>query len=567
MYRCPVPGCSKKGSTATSSAPSPDTSGAYEGTKASVKHHISSVHNKDKPYPCTWPDCTKAFSTKQHLDGHRLTHTGEKPYPCTWPDCPKAFARKSHLTAHLLVHVHTGDKPYKCTADIAKCTKAYASKRALLDHVAAWHNGEPRWQCPHAECGEWFNSSSDRSLHVRQAHQGTTWACAVVGCDVQSHSPSARAWHVLSVHQHGTPQFAEYQERKREYDANRRQRRRLARVQRAVAEAMVRKKVEQDSGVQRDVQHLTKDEPRGIIDEYAESAYHAVRLANALPDTTATDDHLTRRGVMQTPSQVVTQLYPEVKTVPIADAVGPPIRVLHLLSDPVHASFGMNAAGTDTAVTLTVLFAAMTVAGIRQGHVISEASPIITHPAWCAAVVDGADCRPVVNASVSAAIGSGALVLVAYGAQVRRCFAAERLRSLGVRRGRERRVGGLTVYDVARSDDGCGLTVVECEHPSAHTNHQQVYSAVALTEQLCSGASDGPAERAIDDIRREVNDVAAHEELQEPKDEQGEGEVEREGEEGGQVAAHEELQELRDEQGEGKEEREGEEEEGRPALW
>ena len=370
MYRCPVPGCSKKGSTGTSSAPSPDTSGAYEGTKASVKHHISRVHNKDKPYPCTWPGC------------------------------PQAFARKSNLTAHLLAHVHTGDKPYKCTADIAKCTKAYTSKHALLDHVAVWHNGEPRWQCPHAECGEWFNSSSDRSLHVQKAHQGKTWACAVVGCDVLSHSPAARAYHVLSVHQYGTPQ---YDARHREYDANWRQRQRLARVQRVVAEAMVRKKVKKDSGAQRDVQPLTKDEPRGVIGEYAESAYHAVRLANTLPDTTTTDDYLTRRGVMRTPGQVITQLYPEVKTVPIADAVGLPIRVLHLLSNPVHASFGMNAAGTDTAVTLKVLFAAMTVAGIRQGHVISEASPIITHPAWCAAVVDGADCRPVVNASVSAA--------------------------------------------------------------------------------------------------------------------------------------------------------------------
>ena len=61
-----------------------------------------------------------------------------------------------------------------------------------------------------------------------------------------------------------------------------------------------------------------------------------------------------------------------------------------------------------------------------------------------------------------------------------------------------------------------GVGWVECEHPSAHTNHQQVYSAVALTEQLCSGASDGPAERAIADIGREADDVAAHEELQEP---------------------------------------------------
>ena len=527
MYKCPVPGCSKKDSTATSSAPSPDTSGAYEGTKAHVKHHISRVHNKDRPYPCTWPDCTKAFPSKRHLDNHRRTHTGERAYPCTWPGCTKAFAQQSHLTAHLRAHVHTGDKPYKCTADIAKCTKAYTSKHALLDHVAAWHNGEPRWQCPHAECGEWFNDSTARSVHVQKAHQGKTWACPVVECDVQSHSPAAKAHHVLSIHLYGTPQYDAYMARHREYDANRRQRQRLARVQRAVAEAMVRRKVEQEGGAQREVQPLTKDEPRGIIGEYAESAYHAVRLANTLPDTTATDDHLTRRGVMRTPSQVVTQLYPEVKTVPIADAVGLPIRVLHLLSNPVHASFGMNAAGTDTAVTLKVLFAAMTVAGIRQGHVISEASPIITHPAWCAAVVDGADCRPVVNASVPAAIGSGALVLVAYGAQVRR-FTAERLRSLGVRRGRERQVGGLTVYDVVRSnDDGCGLVVVECEHPSAHTNHQQVYSAVALTEQLCSGASDGPAERAIADISREADDVAAHEELQVPKDKQGEGEVER----------------------------------------
>ena len=88
-------------------------------------------------------------------------------------------------------------------------------------------------------------------------------------------------------------------------------------------------------------------------------------------------------------------------------------------------------------------------------------------------------------------------------------------------------MGGLTMYDVVSSDDGCGLTVVEREHPSAHTNHQQVYRAVALTEQLCSGASDGPAERAIADISREADGVAAHEELQVPKDEQGEGEVKR----------------------------------------
>ena len=128
MYRCPVPGCSKEGSTGTSSAPSPDTSGAYEGAKAHVKRHISSVHNKDKPYRCAERlTAPRPFPTKQYLDDHRRTHTGEKPYVCTWPGCTKAFAQQSHLTAHLLAQVHTGDKPYVCTADIAKCTKAYAS--------------------------------------------------------------------------------------------------------------------------------------------------------------------------------------------------------------------------------------------------------------------------------------------------------------------------------------------------------------------------------------------------------------------------------------------------------
>ena len=40
-----------------------------------------------------------------------------------------------------------------------------------------------------------------------------------------------------------------------------------------------------------------------------------------------------------------------------------------------------------------------------------------------------------------------------------------------------------------------------------------------------------PSARAIADIGREADDVAAHEELQEPKDEQGEGKEERKVEE------------------------------------
>ena len=94
MYRCPVPSCSKKGSTGTSSAPSPDTSGAYEGAKANVKHHISRVHNKDKPYPCTWPGCPQAFAQQSNLTAHLLAQVPWETSPTSArPTSPSARRR------------------------------------------------------------------------------------------------------------------------------------------------------------------------------------------------------------------------------------------------------------------------------------------------------------------------------------------------------------------------------------------------------------------------------------------------------------------------------------------
>ncbi|PIL37341.1 transcription factor [Ganoderma sinense ZZ0214-1] len=63
-----------------------------------LTRHISSVHNKNKPFKCPWPRCKRAFSQKASLATHRNTHTRARPWVCG--TCFMSFGDQSSCARH-----------------------------------------------------------------------------------------------------------------------------------------------------------------------------------------------------------------------------------------------------------------------------------------------------------------------------------------------------------------------------------------------------------------------------------------------------------------------------------
>lgn len=57
----------------------------------------------EKPYKCTWDNCTWKFARSDELTRHYRKHTGVKPFKCS--DCDRSFSRSDHLALHRRRHV------------------------------------------------------------------------------------------------------------------------------------------------------------------------------------------------------------------------------------------------------------------------------------------------------------------------------------------------------------------------------------------------------------------------------------------------------------------------------
>ena len=97
---------------------------SFEVQTKADSNDITEHPHDDKPRLYVCEVCDKWFTSKLHLNYHKMTHTGEKLYSCT--QCGQRITTQSLMTAHMNVH----SSKYKCT----ECEKSFRQNKKLSKH-------------------------------------------------------------------------------------------------------------------------------------------------------------------------------------------------------------------------------------------------------------------------------------------------------------------------------------------------------------------------------------------------------------------------------------------------
>ena len=92
-------------------------------------------HTGEKPYRCSFTNCSRSFSRVENMKLHHRTHTGEKPYVCSAEGCNKRFNNTSDRAKHMKTHIEK--KPYLCK--FPGCTKRYTDPSSMRKHYRTQH--------------------------------------------------------------------------------------------------------------------------------------------------------------------------------------------------------------------------------------------------------------------------------------------------------------------------------------------------------------------------------------------------------------------------------------------
>ncbi|CAG0896775.1 unnamed protein product [Cyprideis torosa] len=156
-------------------APSDNIFGSNAASSPNLQTAFYSVEiykNSSGRWQCY--QCPRSYVQKGHLVHHLRFECNVQPqFQC--PVCMKCFKQKGHLKSHAaLVHKH---RPY--SAEIVKsssgrwqcfrCSRSYAQKKHLLDHLRFECNVQPQFQCP--VCHRYFSRKGNLRAHAGVVHK------------------------------------------------------------------------------------------------------------------------------------------------------------------------------------------------------------------------------------------------------------------------------------------------------------------------------------------------------------------------------------------------------------
>ncbi|XP_055354014.1 PR domain zinc finger protein 15-like [Paramacrobiotus metropolitanus] len=106
-----------------------DRSGDSDEDSSREQRLLRSSGGSLRPYICSYPACSKYFSSKYKLLRHELIHSQEKRHHCQL--CHKKFHRKDHLNNHLKVHERS-----KVRLECVLCGCVFAKKWTYEKHLS-----------------------------------------------------------------------------------------------------------------------------------------------------------------------------------------------------------------------------------------------------------------------------------------------------------------------------------------------------------------------------------------------------------------------------------------------
>ncbi|CAH1790290.1 unnamed protein product [Owenia fusiformis] len=146
--------------------------------KTRISTHMKK-HSNDKEYACEV--CGSRFKHASSLVTHQLIHSDQRPYTCSWDDCTGAFRTKGALENHYKsVHLNERPKRFLCT----ECGKSYRTRREWNYHMYK-HHAQPlpdsykRYFCE--LCDYWTEVKRNYEVHLLRHRGDKPEMCEICG--------------------------------------------------------------------------------------------------------------------------------------------------------------------------------------------------------------------------------------------------------------------------------------------------------------------------------------------------------------------------------------------------